>query len=100
MAPTEPADVRLYGAMDYAVSTLRAVAPRVSSFPQLTAYERWVYRDHGGWVGGFWPGQLWLACTPANRSSARWPSAPPGGSPRAATTRQRTTSASCSTRPG
>ena len=48
MAPTEPADVRLYGAMDYAVSTLRAVAPRVSSFPQLTAYERWVYRDHGG----------------------------------------------------
>jgi len=47
--------------MDYAVSTLRAVAPRVSSFPQLTAYERWVYRDHGGWVGGFWPGQLWLA---------------------------------------
>jgi unsaturated chondroitin disaccharide hydrolase len=48
-------------ALDYAVGKLRQMAPEVASFPQETVYERWAYRDDGGWVGGFWPGQLWLA---------------------------------------
>jgi unsaturated chondroitin disaccharide hydrolase len=37
------------------------VAPGVTSFPQETRYERWTYIDTGAWVGGFWPGMLWLA---------------------------------------
>jgi unsaturated chondroitin disaccharide hydrolase len=48
-------------ALDYAVGKLRAVAPGVTSFPLETQLERWTYLDRGGWVGGFWPGMLWLA---------------------------------------
>jgi unsaturated chondroitin disaccharide hydrolase len=51
----------LRDALDYAVGKLRAVAPGVTSFPEQTRFERWTYTDTGGWVGGFWPGLLWLA---------------------------------------
>ncbi|WP_309110341.1 hypothetical protein [Saccharothrix sp.] len=52
---------RFRAALDYAVAKLRSVAPRVTSFPEETKFERWTYVDDGGWVGGFWPGLLWLA---------------------------------------
>jgi unsaturated chondroitin disaccharide hydrolase len=48
-------------ALDYAFARLRAVAPTVWSFPQETRFEKWTFLDSGGWVGGFWPGLLWLA---------------------------------------
>lgn len=51
----------LRGALDYAVGKLRTVAPGVTSFPELTRFERWTYVDDGAWIGGFWPGMLWLA---------------------------------------
>ncbi|SDN33696.1 glycoside hydrolase family protein [Allokutzneria albata] len=47
--------------LDYAVRKLRAVAPGISRFPEETKFEKWIYTDSGGWVGGFWPGLLWLA---------------------------------------
>jgi unsaturated chondroitin disaccharide hydrolase len=48
-------------ALDYAVAKLRAVAPEITSFPEITFFEKWNFVDDGGWVGGFWPGLLWLA---------------------------------------
>jgi unsaturated chondroitin disaccharide hydrolase len=48
-------------AADYAVAKLRAVAPGVTSFPVVTKFEKWTYSDNGDWVGGFWPGTLWMA---------------------------------------
>jgi unsaturated chondroitin disaccharide hydrolase len=48
-------------AADYAVAKLRAVAPGVTAFPVGTKFEKWAYSQNGDWVGGFWPGQLWLA---------------------------------------
>ncbi|MEQ0562417.1 glucuronyl hydrolase [Amycolatopsis sp. NEAU-NG30] len=48
-------------AADYAVAKLRAVAPGVTGFPVGTKFEKWTYSQNGDWVGGFWPGQLWLA---------------------------------------
>jgi unsaturated chondroitin disaccharide hydrolase len=57
-APTVRA---LRAAADYAVEKLRAVAPGVTSFPVGTKAERWVYSQNGDWVGGFWPGTLWMA---------------------------------------
>ncbi|SEF36897.1 unsaturated chondroitin disaccharide hydrolase [Amycolatopsis pretoriensis] len=48
-------------AADYAVAKLRAVAPGVTAFPVGTKFEKWTYSQNGDWVGGFWPGQLWLA---------------------------------------
>ncbi|AWW41388.1 glucuronyl hydrolase [Streptomyces sp. AS58] len=48
-------------AADYAVTKLRAVAPGVSAFPVGTRFEKWVYSQNGDWVGGFWPGTLWMA---------------------------------------
>ncbi|UOZ10455.1 glycoside hydrolase family 88 protein [Amycolatopsis sp. WQ 127309] len=48
-------------AADYAVAKLRAVAPGVTAFPTGTKFEKWAYSQNGDWVGGFWPGQLWLA---------------------------------------
>jgi unsaturated chondroitin disaccharide hydrolase len=47
--------------LDYAVMKLRAIAPNVTSFPQQTEFEKWTYDSTGGWVGGFWPGMLWMA---------------------------------------
>nr|BFE46911.1 glycoside hydrolase family 88 protein [Saccharothrix mutabilis subsp. capreolus] len=54
-------EARFRAALDHAVAKLRSVAPRVTSFPEETRFERWTYVDDGGWVGGFWPGLLWLA---------------------------------------
>ncbi|GLZ32948.1 glucuronyl hydrolase [Lentzea sp. NBRC 105346] len=48
-------------ALDYALRKLRSTAPNIKSFPQETKFEKWTFADDGGWVGGFWPGQLWLA---------------------------------------
>ena len=48
-------------AADYAVDKLRAVAPTVTAFPVGTKFERWTYSQNGDWVGGFWPGTLWMA---------------------------------------
>ncbi|WP_053738118.1 glycoside hydrolase family 88 protein [Nocardia sp. NRRL S-836] len=52
---------RLRAALDYGLAKLRAVAPGVTSFPEITRFEKWTYVTDGGWVGGFWPGLLWLA---------------------------------------
>ncbi|WP_369386798.1 glycoside hydrolase family 88 protein [Streptomyces sp. CG1] len=57
-APAVPA---LRAAADYAVEKLRAVAPGVSGFPVGTKFEKWVFSQNGDWVGGFWPGTLWMA---------------------------------------
>ncbi len=46
---------------DYAITKLRAVAPGVTAFPEITRFEKWTYSQNGGWIGGFWPGTLWLA---------------------------------------
>ncbi|MFE0023853.1 glycoside hydrolase family 88 protein [Amycolatopsis sp. NPDC059021] len=48
-------------AADYAVAKLRAVAPGVTAFPVGTKFEKWTYSSNGDWVGGFWPGTLWMA---------------------------------------
>ncbi|MFD9006689.1 glycoside hydrolase family 88 protein [Streptomyces sp. NPDC059582] len=61
-APDPAETVRtLRTAADYAVTKLRAVAPGVTSFPVITKFEKWTYSDNGDWVGGFWPGTLWMA---------------------------------------
>ncbi|WP_369194031.1 glycoside hydrolase family 88 protein [Streptomyces djakartensis] len=52
---------RLRDAADYAVEKLHAVAPKVTAFPVGTKFEKWVYSQNGDWVGGFWPGTLWMA---------------------------------------
>ncbi|MET9760428.1 glycoside hydrolase family 88 protein [Streptomyces sp. NPDC006372] len=51
----------LRAAADYAVEKVGAVAPGVTAFPVGTKFEKWVYSQNGGWVGGFWPGTLWMA---------------------------------------
>ncbi|MEU3529413.1 hypothetical protein AB0E62_37170 [Streptomyces sp. NPDC038707] len=51
----------LSAAADYAVAKVRAVAPRVTGFPVGTKFEKWTYSRGGDWVGGFWPGTLWMA---------------------------------------
>jgi unsaturated chondroitin disaccharide hydrolase len=43
------------------VSKLRTVAPNVTAFPTGTRFEKWAFSANGDWVGGFWPGVLWLA---------------------------------------
>ncbi|MEU6319376.1 glycoside hydrolase family 88 protein [Streptomyces sp. NPDC047009] len=48
-------------AADYAVDKVRSVAPVVKAFPVGTKFEKWVYSQNGDWVGGFWPGTLWMA---------------------------------------
>jgi unsaturated chondroitin disaccharide hydrolase len=48
-------------AADYAVGKLRAIAPGVSGYPVGTKFEKWTYSQYGDWVGGFWPGALWMA---------------------------------------
>ncbi|QRP44667.1 glycoside hydrolase family 88 protein [Amycolatopsis sp. FDAARGOS 1241] len=48
-------------AADYAVKKLRAVAPGVTAFPTGTKFEKWAFSQNGDWVGGFWPGTLWMA---------------------------------------
>ena len=48
-------------AADYAVTKLRAVAPTVTAFPVGSKFEKWTYSQNGDWVGGFWPGTLWMA---------------------------------------
>lgn len=32
----------------------------MTAFPVGTRFEKWVYSQNGDWVGGFWPGVLWL----------------------------------------
>lgn len=51
----------LRDAADYAVEKVRAVAPGVTGFPVGTKFEKWTYSRNGDWVGGFWPGTLWMA---------------------------------------
>jgi unsaturated chondroitin disaccharide hydrolase len=51
----------LRAAADYAVDKVRSVAPGVKAFPVGTKFEKWVYSQNGDWVGGFWPGTLWMA---------------------------------------
>lgn len=51
----------LRAAADYAVEKVRAVAPGVTGFPVGTRFEKWTYSRTGDWVGGFWPGTLWMA---------------------------------------
>ncbi|MFJ5265178.1 glycoside hydrolase family 88 protein [Streptomyces sp. NPDC088387] len=58
--PESAADT-LRSAADYAVQKLRAVAPGVTAFPVGTRFEKWTYSQGGDWVGGFWPGTLWMA---------------------------------------
>ncbi|MEU3644364.1 glycoside hydrolase family 88 protein [Lentzea sp. NPDC034063] len=58
-AAASPAKLR--GALDYGNSKLKAVAPGITSFPEITRAEKWTYVADGGWIGGFWPGTLWLA---------------------------------------
>ncbi|MES4891176.1 glycoside hydrolase family 88 protein [Streptomyces sp. NPDC096012] len=58
--PASAADA-LRAAADYAVEKLRAVAPGVSAFPVGTKFEKWTFSQNGDWVGGFWPGTLWMA---------------------------------------
>lgn len=48
-------------AAEYTVAKLRAVAPGVTAFPLGTKFEKWTFSSDGDWVGGFWPGLLWLA---------------------------------------
>ncbi|MEU9476023.1 glucuronyl hydrolase [Streptomyces sp. NPDC048191] len=61
-APGTASVARTLGtAADYAVEKLRAVAPGVSAFPVGTKFEKWVFSQNGDWVGGFWPGTLWMA---------------------------------------
>ncbi|MFI6013237.1 hypothetical protein ACIBAG_31215 [Streptomyces sp. NPDC051243] len=52
---------KLRAAADYAVDKVRTVAPTVTSFPVGTKFEKWLYSRNGDWVGGFWPGTLWMA---------------------------------------
>ncbi|WP_282088461.1 glycoside hydrolase family 88 protein [Streptomyces tendae] len=60
--PAPSAVVRtLRTAADYAVAKVRAVAPEVVGYPVGTRFERWTYSQNGDWVGGFWPGTLWMA---------------------------------------
>lgn len=60
--PAPAATVRtLRAAADYAVEKIGAVAPGVTAFPVGTKFEKWVYSQNGDWVGGFWPGTLWMA---------------------------------------
>ncbi|MFJ4468058.1 glucuronyl hydrolase [Streptomyces sp. NPDC089424] len=51
----------LRAAADYAVEKIASVAPGVRAFPVGTRFEKWVYSQNGDWVGGFWPGTLWMA---------------------------------------
>ncbi|MGW2700448.1 glycoside hydrolase family 88 protein [Streptomyces sp. NPDC001340] len=51
----------LRAAADPAIGKLRTVAPGVTAFPVGTKAEKWVYSQNGDWVGGFWPGTLWMA---------------------------------------
>ncbi|HVV20669.1 MAG TPA: glucuronyl hydrolase [Pseudonocardiaceae bacterium] len=48
-------------AADYTVTKLRATAPGITSFPVGTKFEKWTFSSNGDWVGGFWPGLLWLS---------------------------------------
>jgi unsaturated chondroitin disaccharide hydrolase len=43
------------------VEKLHAFAPGVTGFPVGTKFEKWTYSQNGDWVGGFWPGTLWMA---------------------------------------
>ncbi|ANS70327.1 unsaturated glucuronyl hydrolase [Streptomyces lincolnensis] len=51
----------LRAAADHAVAKVRTVAPSVTAFPVGTKFEKWAYSQNGDWVGGFWPGTLWMA---------------------------------------
>ncbi|MFE3855922.1 glycoside hydrolase family 88 protein [Streptomyces griseorubiginosus] len=61
----------LRAAADYAVQKLREVAPTVTAFPVGTKFEKWTYSQNGDWVGGFWPGTLWMAWLHSNDDDFR-----------------------------
>jgi unsaturated chondroitin disaccharide hydrolase len=48
-------------AADYTIAKLRSTAPGITSFPTGTKFEKWTFSSNGDWVGGFWPGLLWLS---------------------------------------
>jgi unsaturated chondroitin disaccharide hydrolase len=60
-AEPNPSPDALRKTLDYAVAKLKAVAPTFTSFPEITKFEKWSFVNDGGWVGGFWPGTLWMA---------------------------------------
>lgn len=88
-------------AAEYAVAKVRAVAPRVTGFPVGTKFEKWTYSRGGDWVGGFWPGTLWMAYLYSGDDTfrARAVESARNLAP-ARPTRPPTTSVSCSTPPG
>jgi unsaturated chondroitin disaccharide hydrolase len=47
--------------LDYALAKLRVVGPAITQFPVITKFEKWTFSADGDWVGGFWPGTLWLS---------------------------------------
>jgi unsaturated chondroitin disaccharide hydrolase len=47
--------------LDYALAKLRVVGPTITQFPVITKFEKWTFSADGDWVGGFWPGTLWLS---------------------------------------
>jgi unsaturated chondroitin disaccharide hydrolase len=51
----------LRAAADFAAERVRSVAPKMTAFPVGTKFEKWVLSQNGDWVGGFWPGTLWMA---------------------------------------
>ncbi|MGI5423621.1 glycoside hydrolase family 88 protein [Streptomyces sp. CA-179760] len=59
--PPAPTLRKLRTAADYAIEKLHAVAPTVTAFPVGTKFGKWTYSQSGDWVGGFWPGTLWMA---------------------------------------
>ncbi|WP_107309169.1 glycoside hydrolase family 88 protein [Streptomyces sp. TP-A0356] len=61
----------LRAAADDAVEKIGAVAPGVTGFPVGTKFEKWVYSQSGDWVGGFWPGTLWMAWLYSGRDEFR-----------------------------
>ncbi|MGH8902775.1 MAG: glycoside hydrolase family 88 protein [Egibacteraceae bacterium] len=54
--------------LSHSVARIRALVPAAEAhgFPQSTQAGHWTYKDKGGWTGGFWPGQLWLASVAAD----------------------------------
>ncbi|WP_370947466.1 glycoside hydrolase family 88 protein [Amycolatopsis sp. cg5] len=51
----------LRSAAEYTAAKAKAVAPTLTGFPVITKAEKWSYSQNGDWVGGFWPGTLWMS---------------------------------------
>jgi len=61
MATATGDGVELELALDHALDRVRRTMTEATGFPHATEQGRWQLLDDGGWTGGFWPGQLWLA---------------------------------------